>query len=439
MSRKSGQVKRFISRFFKERQIYHRSDGVVHFISMSTKTQIALATVVGSALLWIAYSSVNVVFKEQIIVAKESASRRMEKDYSLQIVKQQQAYAEIDHLNQTMEAQFKETMEEFSGRHQSLKNMVERAATSTQNIETLAENLSEAGAPNGQKPENGNRIMIDVMPAEPSPRQSRIGSLKRRAIDEAARQRNIEIPDDSPASEAFDKMDRAAADLFVEQMLLLASLEERATETAQELKLIMASAGIRSGNFTNPSKIRNTNLAQGGPFLPAGNLSDADSLFFKHATRAELLVEELQIMEKTITSLPLSSPLTGSRLFTSGFGVRRDPINGRRTNHFGIDFAAAWASPITATASGVVKFAGTRSGFGRVVEIDHGNGFVTRYAHLNRYTVKKGQKVKLHDKIGELGSSGRSTGPHVHYEILYNGKPRNPQRFIEAGRYVFES
>ena len=124
---------------------------------------------------------------------------------------------------------------------------------------------------------------------------------------------------------------------------------------------------------------------------------------------------------------------------TSRFGVRRDPINGRNANHHGIDFAAGWASPIVSTATGKVKFAGTRSGFGRVVEIDHGNGFVTRYAHLNRFVVKRGQKVKLHQKIGELGNSGRSTGPHIHYEIIYKGRPVNPQRFIEAGRYVVES
>jgi len=94
---------------------------------------------------------------------------------------------------------------------------------------------------------------------------------------------------------------------------------------------------------------------------------------------------------------------------------------------------------VTATGAGVVKFAGTRSGFGRVVEIDHGNGFITRYAHMSRITVKAKQKVNLHDKVGELGSSGRSTGPHVHYEVLFKKRPVNPRRFIEAGRYVFES
>ncbi len=439
MSRKSGQVKRIVSQFFKERQIYHRSDGVVHFISMSTKTQIALATVVGAALLWVAYASVNVVFKEQIIVAKERDSRRMEQDYSRKIVKQQQAYAEIDTLNKVMQSEFDATMSEITSRHQTLKNMVERSAAVSKSLDALSNELSEAGAPNGQKPANGNRIMIDVRPAEPTPRQSRLSVLRRRAMEEAALNRSDLVPATSPAAGAIEEMERASADLLVEQMLLLASLEEKAVDTAKELKMVMASTGLSTDTFVSPAKIRNVALAQGGPFIDADNMASADSAFFRHANRAGALVEELTAMQNVIDSIPLSSPLTVSRRFTSGYGVRRDPINGRRSNHYGIDFAAAWASPVTATATGTVKFAGVRSGFGRVVEIDHGNGFVTRYAHLNRYTVKKGQKVKLHDKIGELGNSGRSTGPHVHYEILYKGKPKNPQRFIEAGRYVFES
>ncbi len=438
MGRKSGSVNRVVSRFFKERQIYHRSDGVVHFISMSTKTQIALATVVGAALLWVAYASVNVVFKEQIIVAKERDSRRMEQDYNRQIVKQQQAYAEIDTLNKVMQAEFDATMDEIVNRHQTLRNMVERSAAAAQSLERLSEELARAGAPNGQKPSNGNRVMIDVAPAEPTPRQSRIETLRRRAVEEAREKHSAVVPENSAAASVIGKMHAASADLFVEQMVLLASLEERVAETAEELRLVMQSTGIDAGALIQPAKIRNVALAQGGPFIDPENRAETGTLFFRHANRAAVLVDELAAVQGVIDSVPLSSPLTVNRRFTSGFGVRRDPINGRRSNHYGIDFAAAWASPVNATASGVVKFAGVRSGFGRVVEIDHGNGFVTRYAHLHRYVVKAGQKVSLHQKVGELGNSGRSTGPHVHYEILYKGRQRNPQRFIEAGRYVFE-
>lgn len=438
MSRKSGRVKRIISRLFKERQIYHRSDGVVHFISMSSKTQIALAAVVGSFLLWVAYASVNVVFKEQIIVAKDEDARSMETTYKKLLLKQSQAYDNVASLNVILEREFDSAMARISDRHTTLINMVERKASVDQSIETLAQGLAQAGAPNGARPSNGNRVMIDVAPAETTPRQSRLSVLRREAVEEAS-QHQADIPSGSPAAGAIKKMESAAADLYVEQVLLLASLEERATEKISELRQIMASTGVSSTDIVPATKITNTVLAQGGPFIDAGNVADAATTFFRHANRAAVLIDELSTLEEAFTRIPLSSPLTVSRRYTSGYGVRRDPINGRYANHFGIDFSAAWASPITATAAGTIKFAGTRSGYGRCVEIDHGNGFVTRYAHLNRITVSVDQKVSLHDKIGELGNSGRSTGPHIHYEVLHHGKPKNPNRFIEAGRYVFES
>lgn len=438
MSRKSGRVRRIISRLFKERQIYHRSDGVVHFISMSTKTQIALAAVLGSFLLWVAYASVNVVFKEQIIVAKDRDARVMETAYTKQLQKQMRAYDDVASLNVIMQQEFDATMAEISSRHQTLKNMVERKFAVDQSIGSLAQGLAEAGAPNGAKPSNGNRVMIDVAPAEATPRQSRVSVLRREAVEEAARGR-ADVPAGSPAAAAIEKMEAASADLYVEQMLLLASLEESAAQKIDELRMVMASTGVSADEIAPPAKIANFVLAQGGPFIDAQNVSDISTAFFLHANRAGQLIDELSTLDAAVTRMPLSSPLTVSRRFTSGFGVRRDPITGRNASHYGIDFAAAWASPVTATAAGVVRFAGTKSGWGRVVEIDHGNGFMTRYAHLNRITVSAGQKIQLHEKVGELGSSGRSTGPHVHYEILYKGKPKNPRRFIEAGRYVFES
>lgn len=438
MSRKSGRVKRIISRLFKERQIYHRSDGVVHFIAMSTNTQIALATVVGTFLLWVAYASVNVVFKEQIIVAKERDARVMETTYTKQIHKQMQAYDEVSTLNVILQQQFDETMAEIAARHQTLKNIVERKAGIDQRVESLSEGLSKAGAPNGAKPLNGNRVMIDVLPVDATPRQSRLTVLRKEAVEEAARHRPA-APAGSPASAAIQKMESSAAELYVQQMLLLAEIEERSVATIENMKLVMASTGVLLNDLLPSAKITNLVLAQGGPFIDASNVSDASTAFFKNANRAGLVVDELADIESIMLRMPLSSPLTVGRRQTSGFGVRRDPITGRLASHFGLDFAAPWASPVTATAAGIVKTAGVKSGWGRTVEIDHGNGFVTRYAHLHRITVRAGQKVALHDKVGELGSSGRSTGPHVHYEVLFKGKPKNPRRFIEAGRYVFES
>lgn len=437
MSRRSGQIRRVLSRTFKERQIYHRSDGVVHFISMSSKTQIALAMIVGAALLWVAYASVNVVFKEQIIVAKDRDSRIMETTYSKRLHDAQRAYDDVSELNQIIQQNFDETMADISGRHQLLQNMVERKAEIDKGLSALAAGLAEAGGPSGQQPTNGNRVMIDVTPGEPTPRQSRMSAARREAAEHL--RRNSKATPNGAASDAIRSMNEAAADLYTEQLLLMASLEEKANTQREHLTKVLASAGVPVEAIVIPAKISNTRLAQGGPFIDLNLEDEAAARFFSHANRTAAAVDELAAIHSALQSVPLSSPLIVGRRYTSGFGIRRDPINGKYSRHNGIDFAAPWASPVTATGAGVVKFAGTRSGWGRMVEINHGNGFVTRYAHLNRITVKTGQKIDLHHKVGELGSSGRSTGPHVHYELLFKGKPLNPRRFIEAGRYVFES
>jgi len=116
--------------------------------------------------------------------------------------------------------------------------------------------------------------------------------------------------------------------------------------------------------------------------------------------------------------------------------MRKDPFNNRPAFHGGVDFGAYRLAPIVATADGVVKFVGRNGGYGRTVEIDHGHGFVTRYAHLEKTYVKKGTFVKKGAKIGGMGSTGRSTATHLHYEIFFQGHDYDPDKFLKAGRYV---
>lgn len=174
---------------------------------------------------------------------------------------------------------------------------------------------------------------------------------------------------------------------------------------------------------------------KGGPFealAPDMNLSDEED-----ALRIELerRVQRWNQVMNFYVSLPLAIPLE-EYYITSYFGRRKDPINGRYSMHYGIDLAGPYKQKVTATAPGVVTFAGRRTAYGRVVDIDHGHGLVTRYAHLAKINVKVGQRVELGTTIALLGSSGRSTGPHVHYEVRYNDKPINPSKFMKAGTHV---
>lgn len=181
---------------------------------------------------------------------------------------------------------------------------------------------------------------------------------------------------------------------------------------------------------------------QGGPLIPLADddapLPGADPRLDLAATKVRGHLETVRYYTLLMSHLPLGRPVQGDDArFTSGFGPRSDPFGrGKRAMHYGIDYAGDIGLPILATGDGTVIYAGRKGSFGKFIEIEHISGIVTRYAHLNSISVKVGQKVKRGQKIAGLGNTGRSTGPHLHYEIRINGKRYDPVRFIKVGYNV---
>ena len=186
---------------------------------------------------------------------------------------------------------------------------------------------------------------------------------------------------------------------------------------------VLASAGVDVRHLFAEFGV---NRDEGGPFIPAPAGATAPNT---------MSPEKLAALRAMVKTLPVSAPL-GEYRVTSPFGVRADPENDRAGFHTGVDLAAPYDTPVYSTAPGTVTFAGFRDDYGRIVEIDHGNGIATRYAHLHAFTVSVGAHVAAHQQIGYLGSSGRATGPHVHYEVVVNGEPQDPEKFMALGRYV---
>ena len=188
-------------------------------------------------------------------------------------------------------------------------------------------------------------------------------------------------------------------------------------------------------NFEDPP-------AQGGPASSAMQNAVESPDFMVALERLSHQLEDrssqLQVLESVLMNrslqaevLPGGQPIAQGWL-SSRYGMRTDPFTGRRDFHAGVDFAGKEGSPVVATAAGVVTWAGNRSGYGRLVEINHGNGYATRYGHNRRVLVKAGEAVKKGQVIAEMGSTGRSTGPHVHFEVLRNGRAVNPTKYIQA-------
>ncbi len=172
--------------------------------------------------------------------------------------------------------------------------------------------------------------------------------------------------------------------------------------------------------------------AMGGPFVPVKLSPDAGP-FDRQLTRINIARAQMDRLNRTLALVPYRKPVIGEVEFTSGFGVRSDPFLGRPAMHTGLDFRASMGDPVRATANGKVVSAGWSGGYGRMIEVDHGNGLSTRYGHLSEIGVRIGETVKIGQVIGEVGSTGRSTGPHLHYETRIDGEAVDPQKFLRAG------
>jgi len=201
------------------------------------------------------------------------------------------------------------------------------------------------------------------------------------------------------------------------------SVADLARQAVAEVRRLLASTGLNVDRLF--PQLAQDRGGLGGPFVVPPKADPPDAM----------TPDKMEELRSLMKSLPLSVPLDHYQL-ESRFGPRHDPFNHRSSYHTGIDLSAPSMSPVHATAAGIVTYAGYRSDYGKVVEIDHGNGIATLYAHLHRYIVSVGQRVAEHEQVGFLGSSGRSSGPHVHYEVRVNDEPQDPEKFIGLARVM---
>nr|WP_247713353.1 M23 family metallopeptidase [Qipengyuania polymorpha] len=187
----------------------------------------------------------------------------------------------------------------------------------------------------------------------------------------------------------------------------------------------------------NPDAVirRSESQAMGGPL--EGLATDSKGNIDPRFERLGLSMARMSALEEALSGVPQFAPARRD-MISSGFGYRRDPFNRRAAMHKGLDFRGGIGAPIYAAAKGRVSFVGWKGGYGKTVEITHGNGLMTRYAHLSRYDAKVGDSVGAGDIIAKMGSTGRSTGPHLHFEVRINGRAVNPRTFLETAPNVLE-
>jgi len=212
------------------------------------------------------------------------------------------------------------------------------------------------------------------------------------------------------------------------QMAALSAVEDSMESRVRRMRGVFTDLGLDMAQL----EAATPRSAIGGPFVPVKLTADAGA-FERQLYRINVTRTQMQRLNATLTLVPYRKPVIGEVEFTSGFGVRSDPFLGRPAMHTGLDFRAATGDPVRATANGKVASSGWMGGYGRMVEIDHGNGLSTRYGHLSEIHVRVGDVIKIGQVIGAVGSTGRSTGPHLHYETRIDGDAVDPQKFLRAG------
>lgn len=223
---------------------------------------------------------------------------------------------------------------------------------------------------------------------------------------------------------------RRLAEVEARQLAFIESLTRYADARATRAETAIRRVGL------NPAMLRaSAREGMGGPLIRLFTESD-DSVDPRFA-RLGASLERMASLERGLRRIPSTLPAS-LEYISSGFGYRSDPFNGGAAFHAGLDFRGPTGAPIYAAAAGTISFVGVKQGYGRCVEISHGNGLMTRYAHMSRTAAQVGQKIGAGAEIGKIGSTGRSTGPHLHFEVRINDRPVNPRPFLEANTHVQE-
>ena len=431
--RYKGMVKRtneITDNFFKPRQVMLRtSDGEAKYYSFTKRFQMSVFAGVSLISLWASYATGSYVMHHQELIEKDG-----------EILSVQIAYRSL--LSEVTEYQNKFTniSNELEENHSRMVASLDSAPDDVNKKELVSAEAARNEARVARQQLNKQLHSIEESMRELANRNYSLkGDLTSKEFDlqTALAERNTARLQKKRLEDKLERYESEMAQLNLKNEGLLRKITERANEEIADIERILEIAQIDVETLLGNKNEDTT--ASGGPFIAA---FDQDGEITKEAktvvqNTSEKLLARWNDLQDIKQSLPIAQPLDYYHL-SSRYGKRKDPVNNRWAVHYGLDMAASKKSPIYVTAAGKVKFVGWKGNYGRFIVVDHGNGFETRYGHLNKILVKKGDIVEPRTKIGLVGNSGRSTGPHLHYEIRVNGQNVDPYNFIKAGRNVFQ-
>lgn len=434
------------ARLYPERQVYVRSEGSIRYLTLSPRTQLAASCAAVALVGWALLATVSSYLSDSRLNSLDLKLIEVREAYEARISKMNEEYSRLEAEFIESEKRLDDVVAKLTASGNAPAAAVGQLEQALQSRnEALRRRVEELAA---QRAEAQNKLQelqrasreIEVVLAEARLRESE----QKKALDSVtsalsttARERDDARNGAAILRNRVTELERQLADNLKHQERVMSQLESATRTSLGEMESVLRRTGLDVNKLIR--QIEDSYGGRGGPFVPVSREKMANVIGPLEDDRvADLLagLAKANILRIGLEKLPLDTPVRGAKL-TSGFGIRRDPKTGGRAFHAGQDFGAPTGTSVVAPSEGVVAFAGWQSGYGKVIKIRHGLGFETVYGHLSDIKVSVGDRVRRGQRIGNVGSTGRSTGPHLHYEIRHNGDAINPARFIEAGRHVF--
>lgn len=434
-----------LSRYIAEQRIYVRTEDTTRYFRVSPLSQFFGGAFIAAFICWTTIATAALVIEMVSAQTDSAQSDALQAAYENRL---QELTVERDQRSfeaQRAQERFYVSLEQVSLQQAELLAAEEERRELATGLKIMQRKLQDALEDRDEAVALADELREDLQEATGnlSSRQDIVSAMEE-TLTFVSRELKEAVGNRDSLELNHDKLSEKFAELTYEQELMeqkndfiFRRLEEAAEVTLKPLETALRQEGINTEQLIET--VRNGYTGTGGPVMPLRfSASDVfDDPFSNRANDLLIELDRLNLMKIAAEKVPLINPVRGSFRWTSGFGYRRDPFGRGSRFHSGVDMAGPLGTPIVTAADGVVTFAGWQSGYGRIVIIRHAQGFETRYGHLTTIDVAKGESVFKGDKIGGMGSTGRSTGVHLHYEIRIGGKPVNPMTYIRAASNVF--
>ncbi len=433
-SRLTARIHGVLERFFPERRLFLRSDSETRFIRLTPETQLVGWT---GSIIVVAWTIIATAILLMDSIGAGNFRAQAQRDQLTYEQRLNALSAERD--ARAMEAlaaqeRFNSALQQISIMQSELLATEEKRRELETGLEvvqaTLRDTMRAREEARQQVAALSSDDNVEGTASISADEASTVGLLSSALADTASQRDQIAADAESAIAQA-QEMELELRLLQERNDQIFRQLEEAMLVSVEPLDEMFRAAGMNPDNLID--QVRRGYSGTGGPLTPIqfstrGGDPDPDAL---RANAILTSMDRINLYRIAAEKAPFSIPVKANFRYTSGFGPRWGRL------HAGTDFAGPIGTPIYATADGVVTHAGWSSGYGRLIKIRHDFGIETRYAHLNAMDVRVGQRVSRGERIGAMGNSGRSTGPHLHYEVRVNGNPVNPMTYIRAGQDVF--